>query len=48
MRWLASGFDAVWNDARQRAVLLGLVRMPEKDTVALGMSPHLMAVAHKE
>ena len=47
MGWLVPDFDAVWNDSGYRTKLLEIVRMLERDPVALGMSPHLMAIAHK-
>jgi hypothetical protein len=40
-------FEEIWGAAEQREILLQIIRVMEKDPVALGMSPHLMAVAHK-
>ena len=45
--WLMSDFEERWKDERQRRVLLQAVRWMEKEPVALGMSPHILAVARK-
>jgi ubiquinone/menaquinone biosynthesis C-methylase UbiE len=47
MGWLVPDFEEIWGAAEQREILLQIIRVMEKDPVALGMSPHLMAVAHK-
>jgi hypothetical protein len=39
-------FKERWKDEQQREVLLKVIRRMEKEPVALGMSAHIMAVAH--
>jgi hypothetical protein len=43
--WLVPEFKERWKDEGQRKVLLTVIRWMEKEPVALGMSPHIMAVA---
>jgi hypothetical protein len=45
--WIVPEFEERWKDERQREVLLQVVRWMERESAALGMSPHLMAVAQK-
>lgn len=45
--WLAAGFDALWDDPRQRETLLALVRQVESAPELLGASAHLIAVGRK-
>ena len=45
--WLAPGFEEKWHDEAQRETILRVVRLMEADAGALGMSPHLMAVARR-
>jgi SAM-dependent methyltransferase len=45
--WLVPDFEERWQDPEQRETILRLVRLMEADAGALGMSPHLMAVARK-
>ena len=45
--WLAPEFEEKWQDEGHRETILRLVRLMEADAGALGMSPHLMAVARK-
>jgi hypothetical protein len=45
--WLVPEFEERWKDKGQREVLLTVIRWMEREPVALGMSPHLMAVARK-
>ena len=43
--WLVPEFEERWQDAGQREVLLTVIRWMEREPVAIGMSPHIMAVA---
>jgi ubiquinone/menaquinone biosynthesis C-methylase UbiE len=43
--WLVPEFEERWKDEVQRKVLLKVIRWMEKEPVALGMSPHIVAVA---
>jgi ubiquinone/menaquinone biosynthesis C-methylase UbiE len=43
--WLVPEFEERWKDEGQREVLLKVIRWMEKEPVALGMSPHIVAVA---
>jgi ubiquinone/menaquinone biosynthesis C-methylase UbiE len=43
--WLVPEFEERWKDEGQRKVLLKVIRWMEKEPVALGMSPHIVAVA---
>jgi SAM-dependent methyltransferase len=45
--WLVPDFEEKWQDPEQRETILRIVRLMETDAGALGMSPHLLAVAHK-
>jgi ubiquinone/menaquinone biosynthesis C-methylase UbiE len=45
--WLVPDFEERWNDQVQRAALLTVIRWMEREPVALGMTPHLLAVARK-
>jgi ubiquinone/menaquinone biosynthesis C-methylase UbiE len=45
--WLVPEFEERWKDKGQREVLLKVIRCMEKEPVALGMSPHIVAVARK-
>ena len=45
--WLVPGFEEKWQDEAQRETILRVVRLMEAGAGALGMSPHLMAVARK-
>jgi hypothetical protein len=45
--WLVPEFEERWQDAGQREVLLTVIGWMEREPVALGTSPHLMAVARK-
>jgi hypothetical protein len=45
--WLVPEFEERWKDEGQREVLLKVIRWMEKEPVALGMSPHIVAVARK-
>ena len=45
--WLVPEFEEKWGDEEHRETILRLVRLMEADAGALGMSPHLMAVARK-
>jgi hypothetical protein len=45
--WLVPEFEERWKDEGQRKVLSKVIRWMEKEPVALGMSPHIMAVARK-
>ena len=45
--WLVPDFEEKWQDPEQRETILRIVRLMEADAGALGMSPHLMAVARK-
>jgi SAM-dependent methyltransferase len=45
--WLVPEFEERWKDERQREVLLTVIGWMEREPVALGMSPHIMAVARK-
>jgi hypothetical protein len=45
--WLVPEFEERWKDKGQRKVLLKVIRWMEKEPVALGMSPHIVAVARK-
>jgi SAM-dependent methyltransferase len=45
--WLAPEFEEKWQDEDHRETILKVVRLVEADAGALGMSPHLMAVARK-
>ncbi|MGD8904917.1 MAG: methyltransferase domain-containing protein [Anaerolineae bacterium] len=42
--WLVPGFEEKWQDGGNRDAILRLVRFMETDPVALGISPHHMAV----
>ena len=45
--WLVPDFEEKWQDEAQRETILRVIRLMEADAGALGMSPHLMAVARK-
>ena len=45
--WLVPEFEERWQDEGQREVLLTVIRWMEREPVALGMSPHIVAVARK-
>lgn len=45
--WLVPEFEKKWQDEQARETILRIVRLMEADAGALGMSPHLMAVARK-
>jgi SAM-dependent methyltransferase len=45
--WLVPDFEEKWRDGGNRETILRLVRLMEADPVALGISPHHMAVARK-
>lgn len=45
--WLIRDFDEWWSDAAQRETLLKLARTLETEQTLLGISAHLMIVAHK-
>jgi SAM-dependent methyltransferase len=45
--WLVPEFEEKWGDDEERETILRVVRLMEADAGALGMSPHLMAVARK-
>lgn len=45
--WIAPQFEERWAEEGARQALLQVVRWLERDPVALGMSPHLMAIARK-
>ena len=45
--WLVPDFERKWQDEGHRETILRVVRLVEADAGALGMSPHLMAVARK-
>jgi hypothetical protein len=45
--WIVPDLEARWADAHQRELLLQVVRWTEKESVALDMSPHLLAVGEK-
>ena len=45
--WLVPEFEEKWQDEEHRETILRVVRLMEADAGALGMSPHLMAVARK-
>jgi hypothetical protein len=42
--WLIPDFDEHWKDEGQRQVLLTVVRWMEREPVAIGLSPHIMAI----
>ncbi len=45
--WLVPGFEEKWEDELARETILSVVRLMEADAGALGMSPHVIAAAHK-
>lgn len=45
--WLVPDLKQRWRDERQRETLLEIVRWMEKEPVALGMSPHIVAVGRR-
>jgi ubiquinone/menaquinone biosynthesis C-methylase UbiE len=45
--WLAQDFDNWWNTPEYRERLLKIARVLESEPTALGISAHLMVVAHK-
>ncbi len=45
--WLVPGFEEKWEDEQARETILSVVRLVEADAGALGMSPHVIAVARK-
>ncbi len=45
--WLVPDFEEKWQDEEHRETILRVVRLVEADAGALGMSPHLMAVARR-
>ena len=45
--WLVPDFEEKWQDEEHRETILRVIRLMEADAGALGMSPHLMAVAYK-
>jgi SAM-dependent methyltransferase len=45
--WLVPDFEEKWREEQHRETILRVVRLMEADAGALGMSPHLMAVARK-
>ncbi len=45
--WLVAEFEQRWHDERQREILLQVIRWMEREPVALGTSPHIVAVARK-
>jgi ubiquinone/menaquinone biosynthesis C-methylase UbiE len=45
--WLLSDFDTRWADARKRELILAAARAVETEPALLGVSPHLIAVAHR-
>jgi ubiquinone/menaquinone biosynthesis C-methylase UbiE len=45
--WLVPEFEEKWQNEEHRETILSVVRLMETDAGALGMSPHLMAVARK-
>jgi ubiquinone/menaquinone biosynthesis C-methylase UbiE len=45
--WIVPDLEARWADPQQRELLLQVVRWTEKESVALDMSPHLLAVGEK-
>jgi ubiquinone/menaquinone biosynthesis C-methylase UbiE len=45
--WIVPDLETRWADPHQRELLLQVVRWTEKESVALDMSPHLLAVGEK-
>jgi SAM-dependent methyltransferase len=45
--WLVPEFEERWKDKPQREVLLKVIRRMEREPVALGMSPHILAIGRK-
>jgi hypothetical protein len=45
--WLLQDFEAQWNVAASRDIILEVARRTETQTSLLGASSHLMAVARK-
>ncbi len=45
--WIVPDFEACWQDQRRRENLLSIVRLMEREAVAIGMSAHMMAIARK-
>jgi SAM-dependent methyltransferase len=45
--WLVPDLEAKWTNKDQREAILHIVRLLETDTVALSMTPHLVAIGRK-
>jgi SAM-dependent methyltransferase len=45
--WLASAFEATWDDANRRERLLRFVRMVETEPAIIGVSAHILCVGRK-
>ena len=45
--WMMPDLESRWADAQRRRQLMDLLRRVEADPAVLGMSAHLLLVAHK-